>query len=58
MACPWRPAVPSTCSFACQTDTIRTYTTETGVKVQVPLFIEAGNTIRVDTRNGQYVTRV
>ena len=33
-------------------------TTETGVKVQVPLFIEAGNTIRVDTRNGQYVTRV
>jgi elongation factor P len=33
-------------------------TTETGVKVQVPLFIEAGNTIRVDTRNGEYVTRV
>ncbi len=33
-------------------------TTETGVKVQVPLFVEAGNTIRVDTRNGQYVTRV
>ncbi len=33
-------------------------TTETGLKVQVPLFIEAGNTIRVDTRNGQYVTRV
>ncbi len=32
--------------------------TETGVKVQVPLFVEAGNTIRVDTRNGQYVTRV
>ena len=33
-------------------------TTETGVKVQVPLFIEAGSTIRVDTRNGEYVTRV
>lgn len=33
-------------------------TTETGVRVQVPLFVEAGNTIRVDTRNGQYVTRV
>ena len=32
--------------------------TETGVQVQVPLFIEAGNTIRVDTRNGEYVTRV
>ena len=32
-------------------------TTETGLKVQVPLFIEAGDTIRVDTRSGAYVTR-
>ena len=36
----------------------KSVTTETGLKVQVPLFIEAGNTIRVDTRNGAYVTRV
>lgn len=36
----------------------KSITTETGLKVQVPLFIEAGNTIRVDTRNGVYVTRV
>jgi len=35
----------------------KSVTTETGLKVQVPLFIETGNTIRVDTRNGSYVTR-
>ena len=33
-------------------------TVETGLKVQVPLFINKGDTIRVDTRNGNYVTRV
>jgi elongation factor P len=32
-------------------------TVETGLKVQVPLFVESGDTIRVDTRNGAYVTR-
>jgi hypothetical protein len=26
--------------------------------VSVPLFIEGGDTIRVDTRTGEYVTRV
>ncbi len=31
---------------------------ETGLEVQVPAFVEAGDTIRVDTRNGAYVTRV
>ncbi len=31
--------------------------TETGLKVQVPLFVEQGDTIRVDTRSGVYVTR-
>ncbi|MFQ5943626.1 MAG: elongation factor P [Anaerolineales bacterium] len=40
------------------TGATKSVTTETGVKVQVPLFIEEGNTIRVDTRNGGYVTRV
>lgn len=30
----------------------------TGLKVQVPLFIERGDIIRVDTRSGEYVTRV
>ncbi len=33
-------------------------TTETGLVVQVPLFIEEGDAIRVDTKNGQYQTRV
>lgn len=32
--------------------------TETGVKVRTPLFVEVGDVIRVDTRNGEYVTRV
>ena len=33
-------------------------TTETGLDVQVPNFVEAGDVIRVDTRDGSYVTRV
>jgi len=33
-------------------------TTETGLEVQVPNFVEEGDVIRVDTRNGAYVTRV
>ena len=32
-------------------------TLESGVIVQVPLFIEEGETIRVDTRSGEYVSR-
>lgn len=32
-------------------------TLETGVVVQVPLFIETGNTLRIDTRTGEYVER-
>ncbi|MEO7804449.1 MAG: elongation factor P [Actinomycetota bacterium] len=33
-------------------------TLETGAVVQVPLFLTEGETIRVDTRTGSYVTRV
>jgi len=33
-------------------------TTETGLAVQVPNFVEEGDTIRVDTRTGSYLTRV
>jgi elongation factor P len=33
-------------------------TTETGLKVTVPLFVNVGDTIRVDTRDGSYLTRV
>jgi len=31
---------------------------ETGLKVSVPLFVDVGDIIRVDTRSGEYVTRV
>lgn len=33
-------------------------TMETGLTVAVPLFIEEGDVLRIDTRNGQYITRV
>ncbi len=33
-------------------------TTESGLIVQVPIFVEEGDTIRVDTRTGEYQTRV
>ena len=32
-------------------------TLETGAKVHVPLFVEVGESIRVDTRSGEYVSR-
>ena len=32
--------------------------TETGLQVTVPLFVNVGDTIRVDTRDGSYLTRV
>ncbi len=33
-------------------------TTESGLVVQVPIFVGEGDTIRVDTRTGEYQTRV
>lgn len=33
-------------------------TVETGLKVQVPLFVNVGDSIKVDTRTGEYLTRV
>jgi elongation factor P len=33
-------------------------TLETGVTVQVPLFINIGDRVKVDTRSGDYITRV
>jgi len=32
--------------------------TETGLQVTVPLLVQVGDTIRIDTRDGSYVTRV
>jgi len=33
-------------------------TLETGAVVQVPMFVESGDTLRIDTRDGRYITRV
>ena len=33
-------------------------TLETGITIQVPLFVSTGDTIKVDTRNGSYLERV
>jgi elongation factor P len=33
-------------------------TTETGLKVQVPIFLKEGETIKVDTRTGEYLGRM
>ena len=33
-------------------------TLETGLTIQVPLFVNEGDTVRVDTRTGEYQTRV
>lgn len=33
-------------------------TLETGLVIQVPLFVGPGETIKVDTRSGEYITRV
>jgi elongation factor P len=41
-----------------QTGARKPATTETGLVVQVPIFVETGDTIRVDTRTGEYQTRV
>jgi elongation factor P len=41
-----------------QTGARKNATTETGLVVQVPIFVETGDTIRVDTRTGDYQTRV
>ncbi len=36
----------------------KTVTVETGLAVQVPLFIEQGEKIKIDTRTGSYITRM
>jgi elongation factor P len=41
-----------------QTGARKPATTETGLVVQVPIFVNVGDTIRVDTRTGEYQTRV
>lgn len=40
------------------TSSLKPATVETGAKINVPLFIENGETIKIDTRTGSYVERV
>jgi elongation factor P len=40
------------------TSVTKAVTTSTGLEVFVPNFVEAGDTIRIDTRTGEYITRV
>ena len=40
------------------TNTLKPSTVETGAEVRVPLFINTGETIRIDTRTGEYMERV
>ncbi len=39
------------------TGTTKPATVETGYTVQVPLFVEVGDVLRIDTRNGEYMER-
>ncbi|MGH2637955.1 MAG: elongation factor P, partial [Rhabdochlamydiaceae bacterium] len=32
--------------------------TESGAKIQVPIFVEEGDQVKIDTRTGEYVSRV
>jgi len=41
-----------------RTGATKLVTLETGFEVQVPLFIEQGDRLKVDTRTGDYLTRV
>ena len=40
------------------TNLTKKVTTETGLEVQVPNFVNVGDTIRIDTRTNSYLTRV
>ena len=41
-----------------RTNTLKPATLETGVVVHVPLFVEEGDRVKVDTRSGEYIERV
>ena len=40
------------------TNTLKPATLETGAEVRVPLFINEGEVIQIDTRTGEYMGRV
>jgi elongation factor P len=40
------------------TNALKPATLETGAVIKVPLFIEVGEVLRIDTRTGEYLSRV
>lgn len=40
------------------TNTLKPATLETGAEIRVPLFVNEGDMIEVDTRDGSYISRV
>ena len=40
------------------TNAMKNAKVETGATIQVPMFIEEGEVIRIDTRSGEYMSRV
>tara|TARA_B100000427_G_C14946980_1_gene350691 strand:- start:181 stop:501 length:321 start_codon:yes stop_codon:yes gene_type:complete len=40
------------------TNALKPARTETGVEVKVPLFINEGDVVKIDTNNGNYIERV
>jgi elongation factor P len=40
------------------TNVLKPATLETGLTVQVPLFVNEGDVLRIDTRTGKYMARV
>ena len=40
------------------TNTLKPATVETGAVIQVPLYLNVGEKIKVDTRDGKFVSRV
>ena len=41
-----------------RTGATKPVTLQTGIQIQVPLFVEQGDSVKVDTRSGEYLTRV
>jgi elongation factor P len=41
-----------------RTGATKPVTLQTGMQIQVPLFVEQGDRVKVDTRSGEYLTRV
>lgn len=40
------------------TNTTKPATLETGVELQVPTFVEIGDVLQIDTRDGRFIKRV